>query len=301
MEDGDVDGCVELWGAAWAALDASTGTPPNNQSDEDRERLRRRIRHLLATDPTGSLVAVDPAASPGPGHHPAAGGSGRVVGLGQAFVRDGLWVLSLLGVDPEYQDRHVGRDLLEETLEYGDRDGPGLIMSSKDHRAQRRYLQAGFALHPAAHALSAVDGAQAHALLAELGVTVRAGSEADLDHVDRIATSLRGSGYGADGHYMLGLGVVRLYVTDEGYGFFSDRGLTAIGATDERQARAICLRGLADVPTGVEATVLWLTAQQQWAFETCAALRMTLGVSGAVMVRGAPGPMTPFLPSGGFG
>ncbi len=98
----------------------------------DRDRIGRRMAHLLATDPAGSWVAVR---------------EGSVVGLAQAFVRGRHWVLSVMGVDPAGQSARVGRALLGRALGYG-AVGPGTIQASADPRAVRLYATAGFEPHP---------------------------------------------------------------------------------------------------------------------------------------------------------
>src|SRR5207244_2814502 len=59
-----------------------------------------------------------------------------------------LWVLADPFVAPAAQNQGVGRALLEHTLAYAKESEPGLIVSSPEPRAIRRYASAGFALHP---------------------------------------------------------------------------------------------------------------------------------------------------------
>ena len=49
-------------------------------------------------------------------------------------------------VAPTAQNQGVGRALLEHTLAYAKESEPGLIVSSPEPRAIRRYASAGFAL-----------------------------------------------------------------------------------------------------------------------------------------------------------
>ena len=65
-----------------------------------------RIRRLIATDPGGAWVAETP--------------DGALAGAALALVREGLWGLSLLVVDPGRQSAGVGRALLDRALAYGD-------------------------------------------------------------------------------------------------------------------------------------------------------------------------------------
>jgi GNAT superfamily N-acetyltransferase len=273
-------------------------------------RLERRIAHMLGTDPRGAWVAVE---------------GGRVVGLAQAVMRQGLWILSLLGVARDRQDRGIGRMLLEQAVGYGPLNAPGLIYSSPDPRAMRRYVRAGFALHPSAFAVGSVPRGSIPQEPA-----VRRGGTDDLDLVAGVDRLLRGAPHGPDVEYLLGTGVHLLVLDDVGYALVAPGtpgsagspgvpgSLVVLGATDEVAARALLRASLAELslpedpaPVGsraagsanvaVELRVEWLTAMQQWAFEECSDLGLVFRSSGAVMVRGRPGPLTPYVPSGAFG
>jgi GNAT superfamily N-acetyltransferase len=78
----------ERRGAAWSS----------GQRYEPDGRWATVHRHLLAHDGQRSFVAED---------------GDRIVGFTAAWVRDDCWYFSALFVDPEYQSRGVGRELLE--------------------------------------------------------------------------------------------------------------------------------------------------------------------------------------------
>ena len=119
----DVDACELLWDDAITDVRTRFALPVIERTPELVDRMRSRIRHLLATDPDGSLVATH---------------DGEVVGLAQAFVRDDLWVLSLFAVAPALQALGIGRELLDAALAYsGGRRG--IILASRDPKAMRRY------------------------------------------------------------------------------------------------------------------------------------------------------------------
>jgi GNAT superfamily N-acetyltransferase len=61
----------------------------------------RRIAHLAATDPQGAWVAEE---------------DGLVRGVALALVRDGVWGLSLMAVEPDRQASGTGTRLLEAAL-----------------------------------------------------------------------------------------------------------------------------------------------------------------------------------------
>ena len=282
MEEGDIATCEELWQEAWEALRQAYAMGGSGPTGAERARLRRRIAHLRATDPGGSWVADD---------------DGMITGLAQAFVRDGLWVLSLLAVAVSSQSRGVGRSLLERTLRYGDGDGPGLILSSRDPRAMHRYAAAGFALHPSVMAMGTVDHAR---LAGDPGVDVRPGAAGDLDHAAYLGRRLRGAPHGPDVEFLLGEGA-QLFVAEGGFTVFGERGPVVLAATDERTAGALLHAGLGALPDGAAVGMLWVTGRQQWAIQAAIELGFELHPQGAVMVRGAPGPLSPYLPSGAFG
>ncbi|MGH8996802.1 MAG: GNAT family N-acetyltransferase, partial [Acidimicrobiales bacterium] len=83
------------------------------------------------------------------------------------------------------------------------------------------------------------------------------------------------------------------------YAVARDDRLVTLGALDEASAEALLHTALAGA-TG-HFTVGWLTSAQQWAIRTLVAAGIDLYPSGAVMVRGMPGPPCPYIPSGGFG
>jgi hypothetical protein len=75
-----------------------------------------------------------------------------------------------------------------------------------------------------------------------------------------------------------------------------DGRLTLLAATDDRVAREL----LETVLSTTEATVDFLDAKQDWAVDVILAAGMRLSPSGATCVRGAVGPMRPYIPSGAY-
>lgn len=282
MEADDVGVCEELWHHAWEALCAAHALPAPGATGEDRARLCRRIEHLRRTDPGGSWVAVD---------------DGAVRGLAQALLREGLWVLSLLGVAVSSQSQGVGRALLEQALAYGGSPQRGLILSSPDPRAMHRYAAAGFALLPTVVATGTLD----HARLPDRAAPeVRRGTGDDLAHVAGLGRGLRGAAHGPDIEFLLAEGA-QLLVAEEGFALFGAVRPILLAATDEETAAALLRAGFAAMPDGSSVEAMWITGQQQWAIRLCVELGLELHPAGAVMVRGEPGPLAPYLPSGAFG
>ena len=68
------------------------------------------------------------------------------------------------------------------------------------------------------------------------------------------------------------------------------------------ESAALVLRAmLAEAPAGETVEINWLTAGQQWAIRVLIEAGVELQPYGPVMVRGMPGPPSPYIPSGGYG
>src|SRR5882672_5849678 len=196
----DVAGAEQAWHRAHSTLRASYHQPNEARTEESAQRMESRIAHLLGTDPFGSFVAVD-------------GADGRIVGVAQALRREELWVLSLLGVSPDAQDRGVGRARLDAALEYGKDVRFGLILCSRDPRAARRYSLAGFDLHPAMSARGNVDRRR----LPSRSSAVREGTADDAEIAADLDRRVRRGRHGADLEYLLSQGCRFVVLGDRAY------------------------------------------------------------------------------------
>ncbi|MCU1624190.1 MAG: Acetyltransferase family protein [Frankiales bacterium] len=235
-----------------------------------------RIAHLQRTDPGGAWVAEE---------------DGRVVGCALALVREGMWFLSLLMVDPAHQSKGLGKQLLDASLQTStDRSW---ILATTDPAALRRYRRAGFDLVPCLTAKGTVD----RALLPS--TSVREGSwSADGEAVDDITRTVRGAGLGEDLPYLEETGV-RLLMADRGYAIVRPAGLVSLAADDPGTAAELLWTALAEAPAPVE--IDWLAHDQQWAIDVCLDARLPLlKGEGHLFLRGQP-PMSPYLPSGSLG
>jgi len=281
MAPDDVYAAGAVWDVAFADMRARAGLPARPHDDVAAERTRARLRHFLVTDPAGSWVA-------------AAGEA--VVGVAQASRRGPLWLLSLLGVAVAVQGRGIGGRLLDATRRYALEGGPGLILSSADPRAIRRYVAAGFDLHPVVSAtgvvrrdgLPAVDG-------------VRAGSPADIGLTVEVDQAVRGAARADDVRHLLDDGVALMVVEERGYALVRGAQPVALAATDDQAARALLTATLAGGEAGQAVEVGWLSAGQQWAMDIVVAAGLGLRPSGAIMVRGLDGPPRPYIANGAFG
>ncbi len=273
----DVPAAVEAADEALREAGTRYGWELPPLDDAGRARGRGRHAHLLRTDPAGAHVAE---------------ADGQVVGVALALRRGPLWFLSLLAVRPGQQAKGVGGRLLDAALQTAEGAPAGMILSSSDPKALRRYGRAGFALEPGYDALGTPDRST---LPATPGV--RDGDwAADGERVDALAAQLRGAPYGPD---LERLQELRLLVAPGGYAVLRPGALACLGALDPEAAQQLLWAALAELATDVE--VAPFTSRQQWGIEVAQAARLTLRPGESVCVRGAVGPLTPYLPGGAYG
>lgn len=285
LREDDVENAEEFGFSVLAEAGRRFGYDMGARTEDRVAAGHARVRHLLATDPDGLFAAEQ---------------DGSVVGLAMSLRREQLWFLSLLVVRPDLQGSGIGRRLLDTALDYGDSCSTGMICSSPDPKALRRYARAGFALEPA----FAADGTVIrNRLPADSGV--REGDWAqDADLVDELVRACRGAGYGPDLEFARDVGA-RLLVRD--------------GSAPHDRAVAVSAGGsigpVAGASTDAAARVLraavaesadpvrlgYLTGAQQWAIEVALDVGLSLHGSGALCLRGFPGTPTPYLPNGLLG
>ena len=269
---GDAAGCVEV--THQALLSVYEEMPED--TPEYRDRSAQRVLHLQSTDPDSAWVAEE---------------DGVVVGCGLALVREGMWFLSLLMVDPSQQSKGVGRDLLDATLRTAtDRSW---ILATVAPAALRRYRRAGFDLVPCLTSKGTVD----RSLLPTTSVRETTWTEHG-ELVDDVSRKLRGAGMAPDLEYLERLGN-RLFVADNGYAILRPAGLVSLGALAPATAQDLLWTVFAESKQPVE--IDWLSHDQQWAIDTCLDARLPLHKGeGHIFLRGQP-PMSPYLPGGALG
>jgi GNAT superfamily N-acetyltransferase len=243
-------------------------------------RWRERIAYPWQTDPGGAFVAeID----------------GRVIGIAEAIVRERLWCLSMLAVEPGIQSAGAGRALMEHAVAYGPSADAGLIVSSNDPRALRLYADCRFALHPTLEATGVVDRRR----LPRLGAAVREDDGSDLESLAGLTRAIRGAPYTDELRFAVGQGARLLRIADRGFAAITAEGqLWALAAHDEEAASALLWNALARAEGS--ARVRWITGAQQWAVDVVARAGLRLTAYGALCVRGTPGPLAPLLPSASF-
>ncbi len=251
------------------------------RSDEEVEESHERYRSFLRTDPEGAWVAED---------------KGAIVGVAVSIRRESLWVLSIFAVDESQRGKGVGRELLERVAEYGEGTSAAMIASSTHPAAMRSYALAGFTLHPTLTAEGFVRREQIPPSL-----PVYEGDESHLEMAAEVDRKLRGGPHGPDIERLLGTGN-RLLVSERGgemgYAVTKEGSPQIVAATHEEMARDLLWAALADGRPGVESTARWITARQKWVVDVILEAGLSLKPDGPICVKGEPGPLFPYLPSG---
>ncbi|WP_377271986.1 GNAT family N-acetyltransferase [Peterkaempfera sp. SMS 1(5)a] len=272
----------EVCEEAFGALAESRGEPARGTTPQRRAAAEARSRHLARHDPEGCWFAEE---------------DGEAVGVALSARREDTWILAAFAVRPRAQGRGVGLLLLEQTLRYGRGCLRGMLCSSPDPRAARRYRRAGFTLHPAMELHGPVDRSG----LRDPGeIPVHPGGPAQrhlLESVDRLA---RGASHGVD-HDFLALHTDEVLVADtltgSGYVYRLGGRVVLLAATSRRLAVRLLREALARVPDGQEAAVTNLTAEQEWALDVGLEAGLTLSTRGYVALRGMR-PPSPYIPHG---
>jgi ribosomal protein S18 acetylase RimI-like enzyme len=246
------------------------------------DRWRGRLGHILGTDPDGCFVAER---------------DGRIIGVAEAMIRGPLWCLSLLTVRPDVQGGGAGRLLMDRALRYGAGSAHGLIVASDDPRALRLYGTSGFRLLPTFEAEGAVD----RRALPAPDPRVRRGGLRDLEALVRISEAVRGAPHTSELEFALGREGVLLRFADRGFAVSQPgHGVWLLAALDDEAATALLWHALDLVGATNRPGIRWLTGDQDWAIEVLLRAGLRLRASGALCVRGAPGPLRPYLPSPPF-
>jgi GNAT superfamily N-acetyltransferase len=266
---------------AWAAMREQIPDALHHSDAERARRARLRIAHLQRTDPGGAWVADD---------------DGEIVGVALALVREGLWGLSLFGVRPDHQSRGIGRRLLDAALAYGEGSRGGIILSTTDPRAMRRYALAGFALRPSVTFAGIVDRSAIPA-----GLRSRpAGAATDREFCDAVSRHVRGAAHGPDLEALEQIGCLLLVHEGGGWAAVRDGSPALVAARDDAIATDLLWSTLAAGGPGETVHVDFVTAGHDWAVQACLAARLALSPDGPVFVRGDVGTFAPYLPSGAF-
>ena len=286
MTQTDVPAVERITDAAFFDLETRThrtGWPaPAHRSEARAADWRSRLVHVLGADPKGCWVAEDDSG---------------LLGAAAALRRDTTWLLATYAVLPGLQRRGIGRPLLDAALTYGAGCLHGMVASSEDPAALRRYRAAGFSLHPT----MLLRGAVPREALPVVE-RVRDGSLGDVDLMNSVDRQTRGAAHGVD-HEVLSR-LFRLVVADRttgsGYVYVAPGGGSyLLAATNRRTATDLLWEALAGTSPDSPVTVPHITAANDWAVDVGMACRMELWTSGYLALRGMKPPV-PYLHSGHF-
>ena len=236
---------------------------------------------------TESLVRTD-----GPGCW-VAERDGRVLGFATSLRREVLWALVTYAVVPGEQGAGTGRLLLDAALGHSVGCLRGMISSSSDAGAVRRYQAAGFDLHPQMVLSGTADRSAAPPLTG-----VRAATRADRDLMDSADRRCRGAGRGDD-HDLLAARSTHALVLEtraaSGYAYVDERRVLALAATSRAAATTLLWAAVLTVEGRVK--VPHVTGANQWALRVGHAAGLTVRTQGYLGLRGMS-PPAPYLHDG---
>ena len=89
-----------------------------------------------------------------------------------------------------------------------------------------------------------------------------------------------------------------LVAPGRGYAVVRPGALVCLAARDAGTARSLLATALAEASPDEPFAVSRLTGDQPWAMDLVLDAGLELGSGGALAVRGRPGPLAPYLPSG---
>lgn len=280
MRHGDVAAAESLSAQAFSALALrrAADEAPRRSDPRRAEAWQRRTRHLLATDPQGCWVVER---------------DDVILGFATSLVRERTWILASYAVRPGLQGQGLGTQLLTAAAQHGRGCLRGMLNSSTDPAALRRYRAAGFRLYPQL----VLSGPIERRLLPPVR-HVRDGSDSDFDLMDSLDRRIRGSAHGPD-HQLL-IEQLRLLVTDRpaasGYAYVDRAGAPVLlAATHRKAAAALMWTALAESDPETSLEVRCVSAANDWALDVALAARLSIGQRGFLGLRGMREP-APYLP-----
>lgn len=286
MRTGDIAEAESVTGAAFHALDLATRpgdwAMPVPRSQARRAAWHRRCAHLLEHDAPGCWVAEDESG---------------LLGVAMSLRRETMWILAAFAVRGDAQGRGTGKALLEAALGYSQGCIRGMIESSQDPRAVRRYHASGFTIHPTMLVHGVVDRTRIPVV-----EQVRDGGRGDLELLNSVDRMVRDAAHGVD-HELMGtehaLRVID-HTTGSGYAYVpAEGGAYLLAATNRRTASRLLWDALAATQDGTAVTVSGLTGEQDWAVDVASEAGLAVYQRGYLALRFMK-PPAPYVPSAHF-
>jgi GNAT superfamily N-acetyltransferase len=257
-----------------ARLPRDAPPPARRSADRSRAWIDRTLR-FLDTDAAGCWVADDDSG---------------LLGFATSIARERLWILSTFTVRPGLQGKGIGRELLARAQEHGAACDRGLLGSSDDQQALRRYHVAGFRLYPQ----MMFDGVADRSVLpATRGL--REGTHDDLAWMDDLDRDLRGAPHGPDHASLADSGRLIVSAARDGYAYCAPSRPLLVAARDEETATRLlweCLAGISG-----EVAIPHVTSFNMWAADVALRARLAMRHSGFLGVR-AMAPPAPYIHNG---
>jgi GNAT superfamily N-acetyltransferase len=282
MRAEDVPVAEQVSADAFLQVDLARARP-----DEERPERRPAARRDDWIARTESLVRTD-----GPGCW-VAERDGRVLGFATSLRREVLWALVTFAVVPGEQGSGIGRLLLDAALRHSAGCLRGMISSSSDPGAVRRYQAAGFDLHPQMVLAGRVDRSAAPSLGG-----IRAATAADRELMDSADRRCRGAARGDD-HDLLAARSTHALVLEtraaSGYAYVDDRRVLALAATSRAAATRLLWAAVLTVDGPVK--VPHVTGANQWALRVGLTAGLTVRTQG-YLALGGMAPPAPYLHDG---
>jgi hypothetical protein len=172
----------------------------------------------------------------------------------------------------------------------------GIILSSSDPRAMRRYVRAGFAVRPCLAAAGALNRSRLPA-----GLKSRPGDvDADRELLDAVSRHVRGASHAPDLAMLLDAGSELLVHDGGGFAFVRDGAPVLLGAYTDAVATDLAWSCLATGAAGAPVHLDFLSQGNDWAIGLALDAGLALSPDGPVFARGEAGPLAPYLPSGAY-
>jgi GNAT superfamily N-acetyltransferase len=261
---------------------ARAALPPPPELDETRSAIfwAERFERLLLADAGGCWTAED--------------ADGRIVGSALSLVRDGIWGLSFLAVHPDHQAQGIGRQLLDAALTHAEGARAGIIASSVDPKAMRRYSSAGFDLRPCVAAGGIVDRSS-------IPAGMRSRETNDLSLMEPLGREVRGGAYAPEDFAVyVKSGWSALRYADDGIALTAKGSPSVVVARTVQAAADLLWSSLAAGPPGATVHVDFIMDGQDWAIRTILDAGLLLSPDGPMFTRGDLGPLRPWIPAGTF-